>query len=62
MTTPTEVESHERLVVLHVILSEKDGLYTAVPCNRAGARVPDLKYQARVAAAAVAGAVRNVVR
>lgn len=60
----TEVESNEYLYELRVIVTGPDakGLYTGVPCNMHGERVPVLGYKARNRSAAIVGALRNVIR
>lgn len=61
----TEIDSEkESLYELRVIITgpDKDGVYTAVPCNQKGERVHDLYYKARLRSAAIMGALRNVIR
>lgn len=59
---PTDVESHERLITLNIIMSNKDGMVTATPCSLEGQRLPSLAYQAKSPYAAVQGAVRGMLR
>lgn len=65
MIAVTEIDSErESVFELRVITTGPNakGVYTSVPCNQRGERVPELESSSLNKGMAIMGALRNVIR